>query len=165
MLPNESNSMKSYFLQNVSIFNYRSIGDAGIELTDLNKINIIIGANKSGKSTILRFLARHLNAFGGGPRAPVEDIDRPYQSDGINPTVGIAVSPLHPAWSNHFQQASNAGSSRALAEDYLFRVNGYMKIFYEILPDGQIHMSDATLMKTAEDLGLTDRQWTQLMQI
>lgn len=36
---------------------YRGIGDKGVVLDDLSRLNVFIGPNNAGKSTILRLLA------------------------------------------------------------------------------------------------------------
>ena len=68
-------------LNGIKIYHYRCIGNEGLEMSNLKKINILIGPNNSGKSTVLRFIARHLLAFGSSGGTPFSEIDRPYFGD------------------------------------------------------------------------------------
>ena len=56
-------------IKKLVIKNFRSFGDQGVELFDIQKINLLIGKNNAGKTNLLRFLAllgdpNIRNAFG-----------------------------------------------------------------------------------------------------
>lgn len=53
-------------LDGISIKNYRCFGAEAAVLSDLGKINLIIGQNNSGKSNVLRFLFQHSGLFEEG---------------------------------------------------------------------------------------------------
>lgn len=62
--------------QSIVIRNFRSIGNRGFELTNLNKINIIIGRNNSGKSNIIRAISMIKAILGGDKSIKNSDFDR-----------------------------------------------------------------------------------------
>lgn len=48
-------------LDSINIKNFKSIGEKGLVLNNLNRINYLVGANGSGKSAILEFLYIYVN--------------------------------------------------------------------------------------------------------
>ena len=50
------------FIRNFGISGYRSFGDEMMWLEDLEKVNLLIGTNNSGKSNILRYIYQRLYA-------------------------------------------------------------------------------------------------------
>jgi len=53
-------------LDGIAISGYRSFGDKLVKINDLQKINIFIGKNNSGKSNVLRFF-KHLSEINNPP--------------------------------------------------------------------------------------------------
>ena len=72
------------------IENFRSFDEEGVFLDDLNKINIIIGKNNSGKSNVLRFLQllnsnlKELNKF-------PSNLENQHRRNGVPTTMTIKV--------------------------------------------------------------------------
>lgn len=66
------------YLKSLLLKNYRGIGNIPQKMNDFKSFNFFIGANNSGKSTILNFISRHLP-----PRFqnPVGFNNKPYEID------------------------------------------------------------------------------------
>lgn len=77
-------------LKGLGISNYRSFNEKGIFLDNLNKINIIIGKNNSGKSNILRFLHtlnKNLNNLTTFPK----DIKNQHKRNGLPTSLFLKI--------------------------------------------------------------------------
>lgn len=88
------------FVDGFMISGYRSFGKTPQKIGPLGKINLIAGQNNSGKSNIVRFLARHfidiLAQAKGGPaskKVKFDPIDF-HQGESVSPvTLGFGVVP------------------------------------------------------------------------
>ena len=74
-------------LTSLGIKNYMGIGKQGIRLKNLRKINILIGANNSGKSGILNFIHRHL------PKLSPNSIHKEANFETLERHIGLESSP------------------------------------------------------------------------
>lgn len=54
---------ENVFLHGVALANYRGIGDETAYIGPFSRFNFMIGANNSGKSCVLNFIANHLKPF------------------------------------------------------------------------------------------------------
>ncbi len=82
------------FLHGVALANYRGIGADVQYIAPFGKFNFFIGPNNSGKSTVLNFIARHLDPFvlrpSPGAAVKIEPLDMHLGSNGAM-TMGIAI--------------------------------------------------------------------------
>lgn len=78
-------------LKEFGISNYRSFDENGIYLRNLNKINIIIGKNNSGKSNVLRFL-QTLNANISQLQDFPNGLEDQYKRNGNSAEIGLLIN-------------------------------------------------------------------------
>ena len=74
---------------------YRSIGQEGVTLAPLSKINLIIGQNNAGKSNIINYLVNHLNddlTQGNGGKWKMDELNNHCFSDDISPKISFCIS-------------------------------------------------------------------------
>lgn len=86
-------------IEGIALANYRSFGNILQKFGPLKKINLIIGQNNSGKSNLLRFLAKHYASFvkripGTQSRGwTLGELDRYQGPDSGALTVGFGLIP------------------------------------------------------------------------
>ena len=106
-------------LDGIAISGFRSIGDTLVKINDLQKINIFIGKNNSGKSNILRFF-KHLSEISNGKEyqgfdlnldycvdSQSKEIQFGYQIKKDSPATGQLyknIQNLFPKWSEYFPE-------------------------------------------------------------
>lgn len=84
----------SYHLQSLSIRNFRGIDETTQYLSDLKKINLFIGQNNSGKSTVLNLISKYLPLKQTGPvystKSDLDALDLHIGRPGAaRPTIGF----------------------------------------------------------------------------
>ena len=146
-----------HMLNGIKIYHYRCIGNEGLEMSNLKKINILIGPNNSGKSTVLRFIARHLLAFGSSGGTPFSEIDRPYFGDRRLPVVTIELTPDSLPWKNTIKKRNLENSVIKDIENKLFGEHAILHSYYEFSANGEISQTDEMIRLTAERITITDR--------
>ena len=83
--------MISSHLRSVTVKNYRSIGDEGLDLGQLGRINLLIGQNNSGKSNVIRLfgLLEHFRRANVGSIIKVSNLDFQNKSTEIPISIGL----------------------------------------------------------------------------
>ena len=86
------------FIKSLYIKNYRGIGDEAQKLHELKKINLFVGANNAGKSTVLKLVNTafplKIQPNSVQPRRSIEPLDHHQGGSGI-PIVGYGHSLDH----------------------------------------------------------------------
>ncbi|MDX2047468.1 MAG: AAA family ATPase [Chitinophagaceae bacterium] len=83
--------MHDLVLKTLGIKNFRSIGSEGIMLEGLNKINLLVGKNNSGKSNILKFL-NILYSLGGAFGSFPNTIENQHNQTNYPPAISFKYS-------------------------------------------------------------------------
>ncbi len=90
---------ESVFLHGVALANYRGIGDEVAFIGPFRRFNFMIGANNSGKSCVLTFIANHLkpwvceeqNRFSRGERKELDPLDIHLGASRPQVKMGIGI--------------------------------------------------------------------------
>ena len=80
-----------YFFDAIEISNYRSFRSP-INITNTDKINIVIGQNNSGKSNVLRFISKHYPSLGKSSNVNHENFKDVVDRNQFHPEQSIKLS-------------------------------------------------------------------------
>ena len=79
------------FLHALAIKNFRGIGSDTQRLFPFREFNFFIGANNSGKSTVLDFISKYLNPAKNAPRPTPSGLDLHTGSNGGSPWAAFGI--------------------------------------------------------------------------
>lgn len=80
----------SVYIDGIGISGYRSFGKTLQRIGPFGKVNLLIGANNSGKSNILRFLVEHFPEFGAGS-AKSRELQALDKHSGVDPSFEVGI--------------------------------------------------------------------------
>ena len=154
-------------IDGVSIQNYRSFGEAGVKIPGCQKINILIGQNNSGKSNILHFIAKAIKSSKSSGRSRSKDpVDIPYGAVSLRPIVGFALRRDGCLCNAIFNKIAKQNEINTVGlkevKDIIFQNRAEIWLYYEINDNGVRVGSPASILRTAEELSLPDRDWQRM---
>ena len=162
----------AYPIQGLYVEAYRSFGEQGVTLTDLEKVNVIIGQNNSGKSNILRALVSQYQLITEGIESPsnqrIAGIDQPAHLKDRLVTLGIQLrknSDLEQCIVDHLKSnVSNAHLLKEQFSDHVFRSRETVWIYRQ--KEGNKFTSNQFCgEKFASQYNLSGNDWIQFARL
>lgn len=136
----------SVFLHGVALANYRGIGSDVVRAGRFQRFNFFIGPNNSGKSTVLNFIAKHLDSHVASPQrgsrgtsAALGALDKNTTTDGaVLMGIGVPISLVLEGFSPLFE--GDHRSDRALYMKAIEQIFGFIQdddfLWFQRRPDG-----------------------------
>jgi len=81
----------SVFLNGLKLQFYRGIGEEVQIMHPFTRFNFFVGANNSGKSTVLNFIGKHLSGFPNARVSELETLERHYGPKSGTLSVSVAI--------------------------------------------------------------------------
>lgn len=167
--------MSNRYVDGFGISGFRSFGSDIQLFPSLDKINLLIGQNNSGKSNVLRWLSNHFAGIIESCRssnlfAPFKELDRHLGGDtGVFTFyIGLSLSgERYSLWEEQLKQKINGKSNFNCIERIINspivspdKETAWFK--YEAAPNSQLNISKSFLEALQKSNILADREWNSI---
>ena len=156
--------MSNKYIDGFSISGFRSFGSEMQIFPSLDKINLIIGQNNSGKSNVLRWLTDHYAKIteacrGGAHFPPFKELDRHLGGDtGVfNFHIGLSLSgEKYSKWEENLKKRINGKANfnyieRIINSDIVSPDNKTAWFQYESVANSQLFKGSSLLLTLARN--------------